>query len=290
MPLLRASLLKAEPAGTLRSLDELFALAYAMEQEAAKRYSALAIEMRRQQKLDLAQVFEDLAASERGHVDSVARWSQSRTGHKPDASLIRWEGPETFDAEAAAEITTSRLMTPHRALSMAVRNEDRAFAFWSYVAAHADQDDIRQAAEAMAREELGHVAMLRKERRRAYHREHGGKSRPGSGLGATDHVNAGTLERCLAGHLSDLAGRLDGPAAERALELSAESERLSQAVAGLGRFPAELAQRDAQAIAEFLADAYLESAESAGDAHSLDRWQQSAERAIARLAWLRALG
>ena len=46
MPLLRASLLKSEPAGTLRSLDELFALAYAMEQEAADRYTELAEEMR----------------------------------------------------------------------------------------------------------------------------------------------------------------------------------------------------------------------------------------------------
>lgn len=45
MPLLRASLLKSEPAGELRSLDELFALAHAMEQEAANRYGELADEM-----------------------------------------------------------------------------------------------------------------------------------------------------------------------------------------------------------------------------------------------------
>lgn len=32
--------------------------------------------------------------------------------------------------------------------------------------------EIKQAAEAMAREELGHVSTLRKERRRAYHQEH----------------------------------------------------------------------------------------------------------------------
>ena len=50
MPLLRTSLLGAEPAGTLHSLDELFALASAMEQEAATRYGELAEEMRVQNK------------------------------------------------------------------------------------------------------------------------------------------------------------------------------------------------------------------------------------------------
>ena len=37
MPLLRTTLLKMEPAGILQSLDELFALANAMEQEAATK-------------------------------------------------------------------------------------------------------------------------------------------------------------------------------------------------------------------------------------------------------------
>ena len=95
---------------------------------------------------------------------------------------------------------------------------------------------------------------------------------------------------CINISFSDLARRFHGPAAERALELSAENERLPQAATGLGRFPSDLTQRDAQAIAEILADAYLESAESAADPDRLDRWRQSAERAVARLAWLRALG
>ena len=52
MPLLRTSLLMSEPAGTLKSLDELFALANAMEMEAANRYAELAEDMRRQNKGD----------------------------------------------------------------------------------------------------------------------------------------------------------------------------------------------------------------------------------------------
>jgi rubrerythrin len=166
MPLLRTSLLLKEPAGTLESLDELFALANAMEEEAANRYSALAEDMRRQKKKDLAEVFAQLADAEREHVDSVTRWSQSRRGKAPDPALARWEAPETFDAETAHEIGSSKLTTPYRALAMAVRNEERAFAFWSYVAAYSGDSEIKHAAETMAREELGHVSTLRKERRR----------------------------------------------------------------------------------------------------------------------------
>ena len=125
MPLLRTSLLGAEPAGTLHSLDELFALASAMEQEAATRYGELAEEMRVQNKSDLSALFTQLAAAEREHVDSVTRWSQSCLGRAPNPALVRWEAPETLRAEAT-EIMTSRLMTPYRALSMAVRNEERA--------------------------------------------------------------------------------------------------------------------------------------------------------------------
>ncbi|WP_461350385.1 ferritin family protein [Bradyrhizobium ottawaense] len=108
MPFLRTSLLSAEPAGVLESLDELFALAHAMEQEAANRYESLAQDMRGQGKADLAEVFTKLAAAEREHVDSVTQWSQSRRGKSPDPALVRWEAPEALAPEAAAEVKTSR--------------------------------------------------------------------------------------------------------------------------------------------------------------------------------------
>src|SRR5262245_8644317 len=172
MLLSRTLLLKDEPAGTLHSLDELFALANAMEMEAADRYSELADEMTVQKREDLAAVFTQLAAAEREHVDSVTRWSRARRGKAPDPALVRWDAPETFDEATMTELKASQLLTPYRALSMAVRNEERSFAFWSYVAAFAADPEIRSSAEAMAHEELEHVATLRKERRRAYHREH----------------------------------------------------------------------------------------------------------------------
>jgi rubrerythrin len=289
MLLSRTLLLKNEPAGTLRSLDELFALASAMEKEAADRYAGLADEMRLRKREDLQAVFAELADAEREHVDSVTRWSQSRRGKAPDPALVRWEAPETFDAETAREIGTSRLTTPYRALAMAVRNEERAFAFWSYLAAYSEDPEIKQAAEAMAREELGHVSTLRKERRRAYHREHEETERSRRGGTGVIQIDARALELRLAAQLADLRSRLEGAAAVRTGELLEETLQMSKKTEDIGKFPVSLEQRDAETISEALADAYLESAENSDDQTQVVLLQGLAERAIARLAWLRSL-
>ncbi|WP_445222521.1 ferritin-like domain-containing protein [Bradyrhizobium sp. Pa8] len=289
MPLLRTTLLRAEPAGTLHSLDELFALANAMEREAATKYAELAEEMQRQDRPDLVAVFSELADAEREHVDSVQRWSQSRRGKPPDPALVRWEAPETFDPETSAEIKASRLMTPYRALAMAVQNEERAFAFWSYLAASAQDAEIKRAAEAMAREELGHVSTLRKERRHAYHREHGRTDADGWARVAPSQVDARRLELRLATHLADAERCLQGAAAARARELLDETMEMADRAGSFGSFSGALEQRDAEVIAEALADAYLEGAERSDDADRVKILQRLAERAILRLAWLRSL-
>ncbi len=285
MPLLRTALLKAEPSGTLASLDELFALADAMEREAANRYSELAEEMRRQERSDLASVFADLAAAEREHVDSIARWSQSRSGKPPDPALVRWSAPETIDGDAAVEITGSKLMTPYRALAVAVRNEERAFAFWSYLAAFAKDREVKSAAEAMAGEELAHVAILRKARRRAYRME-AVATRPEVSAAQLD---AGVLERRLASRIEQLAAGHDAIQAARICELADEARSMSLEANGFGKFPSDLELRDAGTIAEALADAYLKEAESGDDPARLDKLQTLAARSITRLAWLRSL-
>jgi rubrerythrin len=286
MPLLRRTLLKAEPAGTLQSLDELFALAEAMEQEAATKYGELAEEMRRQDRSDLLTVFNDLAAAEREHVDNVRRWSRSRRGKLPDPALIRWEAPETFDRNDTAEIKASKLLTPYRALAMAVRNEERTFAFWSYLAAFADDPEIKKAAETMAGEELGHVAILRKARRRAF-RQEPDAARPGET--PEQRIDAGALERCLAGRLEQLEGALDPVQTARIRELAEEALSMSGQADGFGRFPLGLAQSDAETIAEALTDFYLEGAETPDSAAHLEILQALAGRSIARLAWLRSM-
>ena len=64
---------------------------------------------------------------------------------------------------------------------------------------------------------------------------------------------------------------------------------MSSEASGFGRFPAEAAHQDPQAIAETLVEAYLEGAEVTRKPGELHRLQDLAQRSIARLAWLRAL-
>ena len=178
-------------------------------------------------------------------------------------------------------------MTPYRALSMAVRNEERAFAVWSYVAGFAEDPEIKKSAESMAREELGHVATLRNERRRAYHSEHGA-TRAGQG-GQRSMPGAWNVAWL---RIWPISRSCRGASSDRARELRQEATGMSAQAAprdGIGRFPRSLERADAQTIAEALADAYLDGAESSDDPDRFESLQALAQRAIARLAWLRAL-
>lgn len=276
------SLLKSEPMGSVKSLNELFAIAAAMEDEAASRYAEIAARMKRDGQDSLADVFERLSADEKGHLDSVVRWSQATQGAKPDPAWIRWQLPETFDDEGAAT-TDPRLLSAYRALSMAVRNEERAFAFWSYVAAHASTPEIRQAAETMAHEELGHVALLRRERRKAFHAE---RSKP---KGESDLA---ALELRLADLLDPLAEKAPPEERKRLERFSKEARGHADALARLpvtvGAGSVGSIPDDPTAIAELLADRYLEAGDTLRDEEALGRVQELAQSAIARLAWLRS--
>ena len=161
-------LLDAEPFTAITSLDELFAVAAAMEREAIDGYCELARRMHRENRPKLAEVFERLVAEETMHLGNVGHWSKRLTGKEPDASALKRTPDSTFDDEGAASVAPE-LLSAYRAFSMAVRNEERAFAFWTYVAAQSTSKELQKAAEQMAREELDHVARLRRERRLAFH-------------------------------------------------------------------------------------------------------------------------
>lgn len=282
-------LLKAEPAGAVRSLEELFAIASTMDHEAATRYAEIAERMRREGNPALAEVFERLSADERGHLDNVVHWSQKTKGKDPDPALIRWQLPETFDDEGAAT-TDPRLLSAYRALSMAVRNEERAFAFWTYVAAHAELAEIRQAAETMAHEELEHVSTLRRERRNAFHAQ---REQAVSGAQQSEG-DAARLESRLADLLKSMAAQASHSEermrlqnfAEEARRHAEELERFSLPIPGPAAMRAAL--DDPLALAELLTDRYLAAGDSLQDEKELEQVQRLAGRAIARLAWLRA--
>ncbi len=283
------SLLKAEPAGRVTSLEELFAIAAAMEQEAATRYAEIAARMRQEGDSALAEVFEQLSADERGHLAGIVHWSQATKGRNPDPARIRWNLPETFDDEGVA-ITDSKLLSAYRALSMAVRNEERAFAFWSYVAAHAEIPEIRQAAEIMAHEELGHVATLRRERRKAFHAERreaseGSRPRPGQGdPAALERRLAGLLDTWAVGATAQERSHLEELAREARLHAKALDEAPGALVVDGSRTGVP---DDPLALAELLTEFYIEAGDAVSDERALQEVQAMAGRAIARLAWLR---
>ena len=250
-----------EPFVRIGSLEELFAVAAAMEREAIDGYSELARRMDDEGRPELAEVFERLVAEETAHLANVDAWSQRMTGRAPAASAPRREPHSTFDDEGAGSIAPE-LVDAYRAFSMAVRNEERAFAFWTYVAAQSNSDELRQAAEQMAREELDHVARLRRERRRAFHEDRGAAA---SGEGWT----LPELEGRVAALLDEAArDEAPGPQARRLEELALAARTRAGALthAPLGDAPLlksvrpEVAARLRPAV-ELLLDCYLDFGE-----------------------------
>ncbi|MGX5736501.1 ferritin family protein [Bosea thiooxidans] len=284
------SLLKAEPSAPVKTLEELFAIAHAMEREAADRYAEISEHMRDAGNAELAAVFARLSADEQGHLAQVAHWSEQERGKAPDPALIRWKLPETFDDEGVS-ITDPHLLSAYRSLAMAVRNEERAFAFWSYVAAQAADPEIQQAAEAMAHEELGHVATLRRERRRAFHSART-RAAGESGSTAADQDTA-SLERRLA-ELLDQQSAQAVPAEQSRLKAFADEARRhaldlerSPISTSAGPHLPTLSDRP-EVLAELLSERYLEAVDNLRDEGEVVRVQALAGRAIARLAWLRS--
>ncbi|BDA85400.1 hypothetical protein Sa4125_29420 [Aureimonas sp. SA4125] len=269
----------------VKSMPELIALAAAMEQDAVDGYLALAVRMRAENRPDLAAVFDSLVAEEQGHLDNVDRWRSASGGEMVTVPVLVPEA--SFDDEGAGVVAPERL-SAYRAFSMAVRNEERAFVFWSYIAAHAPTPEIRVSAERMAKEELGHVATLRRERRLAFHAERRSASRATKGdLPALEAQLAEHLMQRAAGPQADSPGRSHGlatAAGARADRMTALAfiatpllENLPEAVSG---HPISLS--------EFLLDCYLDLAEREKQEEPRLRAQAFAGELIACLQVLRA--
>lgn len=169
-------LLSEQPSGSVKTLAELVGLANAIEQEAVDRYSLLAETMEKRGEHETAATFRGMCELERKHIERVEHWA-SRLGESvPLARDFRWLLPHDI-AASWEEAQNSTLLTPYRALAIAVTNEERAFALYAYISAQAAETEVARQAEVMAREELAHAAELRIRRRAAYRREHPGGAR-----------------------------------------------------------------------------------------------------------------
>ena len=299
-------ILTRPPEFSAATINEVLSIADVLERAAVARYSALADCMRRVGHNDIAGLFESLATEEQSHVDGVQRLSQALLSAPPSAEIERWILPETFSAEEAGPPT---LLTPYKALSIAVRGEERAFAFWSYVASTAANVRVREQAEQMARQELVHASKLRHARRRAFHAE---RSQHHGELERRSAIDLFAMRRTVAQlgaeaaeFLSIAAGRLDQLAnsenAELLRTIAAEIQRsnMSNAQQSDGATKV-ISQRIEWSVAagragilfeaagrlERLAERYLEMMENSADALAAEELQSLIDRTTRQTARL----
>ena len=132
--------------------------AAALEADAMRRYRRLAVWWGGEGEAELAALFARLAEMEASHAAAFGPIADEASSPTPAA-------------EEDEAMWQSALLTPYRALSLAVRAEERAFATYADIAAHAETPALRALAEDLAREELDHAAILRRARRAAFHAE-----------------------------------------------------------------------------------------------------------------------
>lgn len=165
MPDLRREFAMLQPPVSMPA--DLAAAARALRSATARHYRHLAESMRRHGNDATAQTFERIAAEE----DERGRKVELPAGPVGPArgeSLDRWARAVLGDGSG---VDDAHLATPYSALAVAVRDAERLFRAFSYLAASAERPEVKRAAESLADEELGRGARLRVERRRAYHAE-----------------------------------------------------------------------------------------------------------------------
>ncbi|WP_375262803.1 hypothetical protein [Palleronia sp.] len=277
------SRLHAEPMSTVRTVPDLHALASGMASQAVALYSDLGARMAEFGNENAREAFKRVEALQRGHAGEI----------DPAPSDL----PEVFRDEGLRDL---RLVTPYRAFALAVRNEERAFAFWSYMSAHATNPAVKEEAERLALEEMDHVKALRSERRRAYQ----SSSDP-----ALERLRIASLPELRAeaarreADLADLHGRIaealraaGDEHAERIAAIAREEHESAKALGGAEDAQAEpVALPDdpqelrslAIAQLEIAVEVYLYAAEWSGREDVVSEAQALADQSLRRLARLR---
>jgi rubrerythrin len=264
------------------STDDLMAVAEALEHEAAARYRALSARMARQGDNELATQFEVLAGMEDRHASQIGDRCETLFGHRPDLARVKWETPPGFDEDEArgAEISA------YRALAFAVRNEERAFAFYSYLSAEAKHDGIRALAEELAHDELQHAALLRQYRRRAFHDK---RPAPADTPETVDELlslarrwdaEAAMAHSALAQGLDAIGEKADASVFRQL----ADEETLSAANTPAANIPALRSAADGLRLLEQCFDRYALIAEKADDEKLVAEAQRLADRMVKRMA------
>jgi rubrerythrin len=155
----------------VRTTSDLMSIALCAEHEAVRRYARLAEAMHRHGNQEAASMFERMFEEEQAHERLIEEWAKLEGVElRTDIGPIVWEDPQ-LPTDYDNEAVDPEYSSPYRALAFAVHNEERAFRFYIYVAAETHDEAVREYAETLAREELGHAALLRAMRRRAWREE-----------------------------------------------------------------------------------------------------------------------
>lgn len=142
---------------------DLFAFATQQAADAGRRYERLASAARERGDHELAELFETLGKRERAEI-APSNGEAERVQRLLPLALAN-------PAAAMENAMRSALLTPYRALALAVQEAQQSFAAYAQIAALAQPSAVRQQAENLARKELARAAALRQARRRAYHAE-----------------------------------------------------------------------------------------------------------------------
>jgi rubrerythrin len=293
-------LLHHEPRTVVDTLDTLLSIALALEEESVGRYTQLAALMDRRGEAEIATIFRTLAAEEKGHATGVSSWARTLGLTAIDAPAFVWSLPPEI-ATSWEALTERTHMTPYQALSLAVVNEQRAFAFYSYIAANTGDEEVRRHAEKLALEELRHAALVRRERRKAYRRQGGATADKPMRAGTPEEfaaLAATLLSAASAQHAAAAKALAERGAADDAALVSRIAEEEIRLAAPFGATapppPSAILSGDilrgVMAVSERLSEAFADIADTASDESVLNGSQRLLQFVIGHLAALSARG
>lgn len=183
---------------------DLLAMAQKIEAGAAERYTEYA-ETASKVNPETAALFKRLAEEEQAHENKVIKLAEEASVDLSNSTVSEQTIPPGNNEESSQANNSL-----YQILAAAVRREELAFEIYSQIAASSNNDDLRYYAEILAKEELGHAALLRAMRRRVYDRN---KAQSTVLLPGPDKINsledflliAYTLEKSLAAYAEKLA-------------------------------------------------------------------------------------
>ncbi len=145
----------------IESAGELLAHAYQMELEAQERYELLAEQMKVHNNTDLAQLFAKLAVVEGIHAKDILEQMQGMDIPEIAPDDLKWHGQESPEALDLGDM--DYLMTPRKALLLALKAEENAYEFFARLLRSTKDPEIKRFAAEFAEEEEEHVVMVEKE-------------------------------------------------------------------------------------------------------------------------------